>query len=63
MAGEGSIAAMITILKNNDRRNRRKHFDRNSPYLRSRVKKAKPIFKKATKEQLQKIKKKFATRN
>jgi len=56
MAGEGSILAMITSLKNNSRRNRRKQFDKNDSYSRYNLKKSNPKFKKATKEQLQKIK-------
>jgi len=57
------IQAMITSLKNNNRRQLRTPFDKESIYLSNNSKKKKPQFKKATKEQLLKIRDRMKKNN
>jgi len=57
------IQAMITSLKNNNRRQQRTPFDKESIYLSSNDEKKKPQFKKATQKQLLKIKERLHRSN
>jgi len=57
------IQAMINSLKNNNRRQLRTPFDKESIYLSKNSKKEKPQFKKATKDQLLKIRNRMKRSN
>jgi len=57
------IQAMITSLKNNNRRQLRTPFDKESIYLSSNGEKKKLQFKKATQEQLLKIRSRMKRSN
>jgi len=63
MGGSGMSQHMINSLRNNSIRKDRTHFDKKSIYLSSTGEKKKPQFKKATKEQLLKIKQKLQKHN
>lgn len=57
------IQAMITSLKNNNRRQLRTPFDKESIYLSSNSEKKKLHFKKATQEQILKIRRRMKRNN
>ena len=57
------IQAMITSIKNNNRRQLRTPFDKDSIYLSGNRKKKLPQFKKATQEQLLKIRRRMRRNN
>jgi len=59
----GFAQFMVSSIKSNSRRQQRIAFDKESIYLSSNVKKKKPQFKKASQEQLLKIKQKLQKHN
>jgi len=63
MGGSGMSQHMINSLRNNSRRQQRTHFDKESIYLSNNGEKKKPQFKKATQEQLLKIRKRMKRNN
>ena len=63
MGGSGMSQHMINSLRGNSIRKDRTHFDKESIYLSSNSKKEKPQFKKATQEQLLKIRNRMKENN
>ena len=63
MGGSGMSQHMINSLRSNSIRKDRTHFDKKSIYLSSNSKQKKPQFKKATQEQLLKIRRRMKINN
>lgn len=63
MGGSGMSQHMINSLRNNSLRRNRIHFDKKSIYLKQSNYNKTLVFKKATKEQLDKIRAKLQKRN
>ena len=62
MPGSGFTQFMISSIKSNSRRKKREQFNKKDIY-KFGLKKSNPKFKKATKEQLENIKKRLQRRN